>query len=125
MTAAEARRLSAYPGIEVGAHSVHHLSLPDLAPEDLHREVFESRSTLERLLDRPATAFAYPYGDLSPDAVAAVQSAAFATAVGCEDRVLRAREHPFKIPRFSTREESGLELEARLLRGAGVAPDIQ
>lgn len=43
----------AFPLIEVGAHGVHHLSLAQLPPEECHREVFESRSSLERLTGRP------------------------------------------------------------------------
>ena len=112
----EVRRLQAFPLIEVGAHGVHHRSLAQLSPEDCHREVFESRSALERLTGQPVTTFAYPFGDLSRDAVTTVMAAGFHAAVSCEARGLRAREHPLRIPRLPTCEESGSELGARLAR---------
>jgi peptidoglycan/xylan/chitin deacetylase (PgdA/CDA1 family) len=110
----EVLRLGAYPLIEVGGHGLHHLSLSGLSPEDCHREVSESRSALERLTGQSVTSFAYPFGDVSPEAVSAVMAAGFCDAVTCEPRGLRAREHPLRIPRIATREESGSELGARL-----------
>ena len=114
MTFEEMARLRAFPLIDIGAHSVHHLSLAQLSADECHREVFESRSALERLLGRPVTSFAYPFGATSPDAVAAVIAAGFQDAVTCEMRGLRPREHRLRIPRLATREESGAELRARL-----------
>jgi peptidoglycan/xylan/chitin deacetylase (PgdA/CDA1 family) len=116
MAADEVRCLRDFPLIEIGAHGVHHLSLPHLSPDDCHREVFESRSALERLTGRPARCFAYPFGDLSPESVTAVMAAGFEAGVSCEVRGLRAREHPLRIPRLPTHEESGTDLGARLAR---------
>jgi peptidoglycan/xylan/chitin deacetylase (PgdA/CDA1 family) len=110
----EVPRLRAFPLIEIGAHTVHHPSLPDLSPEECHREVFESRTALERLTGRPVTSFAYPFGAMSPDTVAMVMAAGFEVAVACDDRGLRTREHHLRIPRLATREETGAELLARL-----------
>ena len=114
MVGDEVRRLREFPLIEVGAHGLHHRSLPLLSAEDCHREVFESRSALERVIGRPVTTFAYPFGDVSPDAVTTVMAAGFECAVSCEERGLRPREHRLRIPRLPTREESGAELDARL-----------
>ena len=114
MTDAEILALRAFPLIEIGAHTVHHLSLPDLTPDECHREVFESRSALERLTGRPVTTFAYPFAAASPEAVAAVTAAGFLAAVVREDRPLRTREHRLRVPRVVTRNESGAELRARL-----------
>ena len=114
MTFEEMARLRAFPLIDIGAHSVHHLSLAQLSADECHREVFESRSALERLTGRPVTSFAYPFGATAPDALAAVTAAGFDDAVTCEIRGLRPREHRLRIPRLATREESGAELIARL-----------
>jgi glycosyltransferase involved in cell wall biosynthesis len=116
MVEKEVRRLRDFPLIEIGAHSVHHLSLPEVTAEECHREVFESGSALERLTGQPVTSFAYPFGAVSPDAVTAVTAAGFEAAVSCEGRGLRAREHRLRIPRLAPREESGADLGARLAR---------
>ena len=111
----EVRRLRDFPLIEIGAHTVHHPSLPALSPEDCHREVSESRSALERLTGQRVTSFAYPFGAMSPEAVATVTAAGFEVAVTLGNRTLRVREHHLRIPRLATREESGADLLARLV----------
>ena len=115
MVADEIRRLSHFPQIEIGAHGVHHLSLAHVSAEDCHREASESRSGLERLIARPVISFAYPFGDVSPEGVAAVTAAGFTVAVTCDARGVRAHEHSLRIPRVPARNESGAELIARLL----------
>jgi peptidoglycan/xylan/chitin deacetylase (PgdA/CDA1 family) len=110
----EVRRLARHPLVDIGAHTVHHLSLSLAAADDLHRDVFEGRSALERAIGRAVPHFAYPYGDLSPAAVQTVQAAGFSGAVTCEARVLRRREHPLRVPRLATFEEGGAALGARL-----------
>jgi peptidoglycan/xylan/chitin deacetylase (PgdA/CDA1 family) len=49
-------------GMEIGAHSRHHMALPGLAPEELEQQVAGSRRDLEGGLALSASAFAYPYG---------------------------------------------------------------
>jgi putative peptidoglycan lipid II flippase len=68
-------------GIEIGSHTLCHLSLADADAETLRREVESSRKTLEWLLDEPVPGFCYPYGDLSDEAVQAVRAAGYDYAV--------------------------------------------
>ena len=77
--------------------------------------MFERRSALERLIRRPVVSFAYPFGDVSQDAVDEVAAAGFQLAVTCDARGVRSQEHPLRIPRVAARNESGAELAARLL----------
>jgi len=51
---------------------------------------------------------------LTSEAVETVMSAGFQVAVSCDNRGLRARVHPLRIPRLMAREESGAELTERL-----------
>jgi glycosyltransferase involved in cell wall biosynthesis/peptidoglycan/xylan/chitin deacetylase (PgdA/CDA1 family) len=78
--AAELRR----DGIEFGAHTRTHASLPGLAPEELADEIAGSRRDLEARLG-PIRHFAYPYGRLDDAAVRAVEEAGFASACGIEE----------------------------------------
>jgi len=114
----EIRLLAASPGIEIGAHGLHHLSLPTLSRDDLHREVFEGRSALERIVGRRVTAFAYPYGDVSPACVDSVVAADFGCAVTCEARPLRERERRHLLPRLAPEcrdaEQLSLWLDERI-----------
>jgi len=96
----EMRRLVSMAGVDIGAHGLHHVSLPGLARDDLYREVFECRTALERGTDTSVSLFAYPYGDVSSDAVRMVRAADYRYAVTCEERPLRAREDPLRLPRL-------------------------
>src|SRR5690606_21435629 len=62
MTADELLVLARMPGVSIGAHSVHHLSLARQPEEVVHREMSDSRAALERVLGRAVDDFAYPYG---------------------------------------------------------------
>jgi peptidoglycan/xylan/chitin deacetylase (PgdA/CDA1 family)/SAM-dependent methyltransferase len=114
MIAEEIRRLAALPGIEIGAHGVHHVSLPGLPREQMHREIFESRSRLERLLAQPVASFAFPYGDVSSDCVEMVRAADFSCSVTCEPRSLQAHDDVFRLPRLQAPTHSGDDFAAWL-----------
>lgn len=47
---------------EVGAHTLTHPSLPDVADQRAREEIAGSKAWLEDLLQKPCTMFAYPYG---------------------------------------------------------------
>jgi peptidoglycan/xylan/chitin deacetylase (PgdA/CDA1 family) len=60
-------------GMEIGAHTRHHVALPSVSQEEAEQEIAGSRADLERELGMQIRAFAYPYGLLdktSPDTVA-------------------------------------------------------
>ena len=101
-------------GHAVGAHGVHHLALSHQPEEIVRQEVMESRVALERLLGRPVTSFAYPYGDVSDAAVELVGAAGFTVAVTCEEGPVRARVHRFRVPRVEVKEGPVESFEARL-----------
>jgi len=50
--------------ITIGSHSVEHRAMSGLEASALEREVRESKAALERLVRRPVTLFAYPFGEL-------------------------------------------------------------
>ena len=49
-------------GLEIGAHSVSHADLSQLAPQDAAHEMAQSARTLGQRLGQPITSFAYPFG---------------------------------------------------------------
>jgi peptidoglycan/xylan/chitin deacetylase (PgdA/CDA1 family) len=110
----EVRGLAHHPLIDIGAHTVHHLPLATAAPDDVLREVVDSRATLERVVGKPVRHFAYPHGAWSPAVVHTVEGAGFEVAVTCEARPLRPCEHPLSVPRVATCDESGASLSTRL-----------
>jgi len=70
-------------GVEIGAHSVDHLRLPELTPGAAREQLERSRRELEEIVDRPVQSMAYPFGQYDERTVAAARSAGYETACGC------------------------------------------
>ena len=109
MTSEEILRLSRHQGLEIGAHTVHHLALSHQPFETQQREIMESKTRLERLLERPVQSVAYPYGDAPDQAVDLVAAASFEIAVTCEERAVRPDVHPLRVPRWTVPVDVGDE----------------
>ena len=78
--AADLRALEA-AGHEVGAHSYAHRRAPSLSPSALQDDAERNSSALAPLIEHRMTSYAYPYGEVSPHAKAAM-GARFACARG-------------------------------------------
>jgi peptidoglycan/xylan/chitin deacetylase (PgdA/CDA1 family) len=50
-------------GIEIGSHTVHHVSLASAFPADAEHELSDSKTTLEHELGHPIQFFCYPSGE--------------------------------------------------------------
>lgn len=71
---AQLREMQASGLVEIGSHTCTHQRLTTALPEpELEREIVESRSLLERKLDRPINLFCFPNGDYSAEALALVE----------------------------------------------------
>jgi peptidoglycan/xylan/chitin deacetylase (PgdA/CDA1 family) len=100
-------------GIEVGAHSRTHPSLPDLADEAVREEIGGSREDLQASLGAAVRTFAYPYGRHDARAVAAAAEAGFTGAATTYARHAMRGEDPLLIPRI---EIEGTDSTRRFLR---------
>lgn len=111
MDGAELRRVSG-AGIDVGAHSVRHAPLTRLHPDEVRRELRESRLEIENRIGRAVEAFAYPYGS-SNRRVRALAAAEYRLACGLDLRFANAGSDPFDLPRIDAQHLcSPVSLEA-------------
>jgi peptidoglycan/xylan/chitin deacetylase (PgdA/CDA1 family) len=62
LTWEEIKQLSNESGVNIGAHTMNHLSLSTLTDEDLHNEIATSKLELEEKTGKTPEHFAYPYG---------------------------------------------------------------
>jgi peptidoglycan/xylan/chitin deacetylase (PgdA/CDA1 family) len=58
------RRLHDTGLVEIGSHTVDHVRMSRIPPEQMLAQALESRHVLEDLLGGPVTSFSYPYGQL-------------------------------------------------------------
>lgn len=111
---AEARELAGLPGVEIGAHSVTHVSLPECTQDEQLRQMQQSRRDLESMIDRPVPGFAYPFGDISRRTLRLAATAGFeyacTTEAGCVDRATRTH----RIPRIAVEDWPAERLAQRL-----------
>lgn len=68
-------------GMDIGVHTVDHLDLTLLSPEQIWQEVHESKMIIERHLGHPARTFAYPSGRFDAQVIQDVQRSGYLAAV--------------------------------------------
>ena len=99
MVADELLTLSQSPGHTLGAHSVHHLSLPTLEGAAQRSEILDSKAMLESLVGVEVTAFAYPYGHYDA-ASAEITGTAFKLAVTAMPGTITRGANRTALPRI-------------------------
>jgi peptidoglycan/xylan/chitin deacetylase (PgdA/CDA1 family) len=119
MSAAELTAI-ARAGLELGAHTVHHVTLVHEPPERVRRELEEPRHRLEALTGRPCRTFAYCNGLWHPALVQAVRAAGYRVAVTTCDQLNLLGQNPLLLGRKTLGEAhvrglGGMYSEARTL----------
>lgn len=110
VTADELRALPKNGMVEVGAHTVNHPALSALPLTVQQKEIVESKSALETILDHPVNAFAYPFGerrDYTRDTAGLVRAAGFTCACSNFAGHVTALSDPYQLPRFLVRDWDG------------------
>jgi peptidoglycan/xylan/chitin deacetylase (PgdA/CDA1 family) len=116
MSAGEVRRAAA-AGVEIGSHSLNHRRLTGVDDAALGGEVHRSRTILQELTGQEVAGFCYPYGDVGPREVAAVEAAGY--GYGCA--VARGPGERYALPRtFVGDRDTGPRLAAKWIRHAVV-----
>lgn len=94
-------------GWELAAHTIHHLDLTELGPEQLEEEVAGSRQMLQREYGVPVDNFCYPAGRFDATVIAAVEAAGY-TGATTEIPGYATRDKPFELARFEILGSSGV-----------------
>lgn len=100
MSASQLREWMA-TGMEVGAHTRHHVDLPSCDPIRARAEVVNSRHDLEHALGVPVRSFCYPYGKYRPEHVEMVRAAGFETAATSDSARARWNADLLRLPRLT------------------------
>ena len=59
--------------ITIGGHTLDHLNLASLPPDQQRHEIIDSKHQIEQEIGHPIHDFAYPYGNYNASAIAVVQ----------------------------------------------------
>jgi peptidoglycan/xylan/chitin deacetylase (PgdA/CDA1 family) len=102
-------------GWELAAHTIHHLDLTELGPEELKEEVAGSRKILQKEYGVPVNNFCYPAGQFDETVIKAVEEAGY-TGATTEISGFAERDKPFELARLEILRESHV---------AGLAEDLK
>lgn len=102
--------LAATDGMVVGAHTVSHPQLSELAAAEQQREIEESKCYLEGMIGRVVDSFAYPFGrrgDFTAETVGLVRAAGFSHACTNLSGLVRPATDRYRLPRLFVRDGDG------------------
>lgn len=108
-------------GMTVGSHGIAHVNWTILSPEELRRELVESKATLEALTGRPVTTAGIPFGAWNGRVLRALRAAGYRAAYSSDGG--RMNPDTFLRPRASVRDDMSDAATAAL--HAGQLPTAQ
>jgi peptidoglycan/xylan/chitin deacetylase (PgdA/CDA1 family) len=107
-------------GAEIGAHTVSHPYLDELARSAAAREIAESKSQLEQHLGSPVRTFAYPHGAYDGGVRFAVVAAGFTSGAAVKNALSHSADDPFAIARWTVMGETSTDTVCETLAGRGL-----
>jgi peptidoglycan/xylan/chitin deacetylase (PgdA/CDA1 family) len=86
--------------IEIGSHTLNHLSLPNQTLAIQRDEIIRSKKIIEDKLDITITSFAYPYGKLNDSIIGIVKEAGYTNATGTAENSIMSLDLIYNLPRL-------------------------
>ncbi|MCG3128157.1 MAG: hypothetical protein CHACPFDD_03033 [Phycisphaerae bacterium] len=115
----ELRKLASSRHVAIGAHTVTHPVLAQLAPAAQYHEIVSGRLQLERIIGRPVSLFSYPYGTrdaFDRTSVACLRQTGFAAACANRPGPVSRASNRFALPRFVVRDWDAQQFERQWRR---------
>lgn len=107
-------------GMEIGAHTVSHPILTCLSSEEAMNEINESKQTLEGIIDKPVTSFAFPNGrakqDYSKEHVKMIEKLGFKNAVTTNWGKANNNSDYFQLPRIAFNESQSWKFGLKMVK---------
>lgn len=121
MTSAQVRSLHE-AGMTVGAHTVNHPILAEVAEKQARDEMAQGRARLEKITGAPVRLFAYPNGrplrDYRREHAELARELGFDAAVTCAWGAARPGDDLYQLPRFTPWDRGHLRFGLRLAYNA-------
>lgn len=104
--------------VDFGSHTINHVSMRNLAPDEMRRQAVDSKKELETLFGLPITMFAYPYGqlgDMSKLTTRILSEAGYEIAVTTRWGTLQTSRKILELKRiFFDEQDSHADLSAKI-----------
>ena len=110
MTAQELQDVIKSGIVDVGAHTVHHISLRGRPKSDVQYEIDQSKATLEQDYHIQVVSFAYPDGRFDQQAIQILQNDHFTTAVSTAPGIEQSQTNKYFLYRLRPSYRTGQSL---------------
>jgi len=109
-------RAIARDGIAVGSHTMHHTFLPLVPPDQVQRELVESKRAIEQQLGQPVDVLSYPMGGFTAEIQALAKAAGYRAACTTNRGLAKTAHDLFALRRIkmTERDRSPLLLWVKL-----------
>lgn len=97
-------------GMEVGAHTCHHVDLTACSAAQAREEILLSRHDLEEALGSEVISFCYPYGRSHATHAAFVREAGYEWAAGATSQRAGPGSDPWLLPRITVQASTSLPM---------------
>ena len=118
-------RTMADAGMEIGGHTVNHPILSQIGDEIAANEIADGKAELEDMTQKEVASFAYPNGrpgqDFQNKHAIMVEQAGFKAAVTTERGMAYVDQHRFRLPRFTSWDQSATKFLLRMIHGRWIA----
>ncbi|MBS7609839.1 polysaccharide deacetylase family protein [Candidatus Bathyarchaeota archaeon] len=101
---------------EIGSHTVNHVRLLSASLKRARTEILESKRTLENIIGRRVTSFAYPFGAYDRATIEMVKEAGFCCARTTDPYNLTLDANPYKLKVTLWASPNPLKLYPQLLK---------
>jgi len=92
------KELARSPLVTIGSHTISHPSLPTCSPEELDKELIESRQYLEKVIGQDVDYFAYPFGNYNRQVAEAAKNVGYRAAFAVNSNNVGLSD--YEIPRI-------------------------
>ncbi|MFV0643253.1 MAG: polysaccharide deacetylase family protein [Sphingomonadaceae bacterium] len=106
LDATQIREISDTQGCRIGSHGLHHRAWPDISADNQYAEIYQSRSILEDIIQRPVIAAALPFGRYNRQTLRLLKQAGY-QEIYSSDGISTARAS-VPAPRFSITSQTSL-----------------
>lgn len=95
-------------GMEIGAHTKNHPYLDRLSAEIAREEITGSKTALQKIIGKPITTFAYPYGHFNNETAKIVEQSGFRTARNTFLGITSKKDNLFRLKSIEATENINL-----------------
>jgi peptidoglycan/xylan/chitin deacetylase (PgdA/CDA1 family) len=108
-------------GWEIGSHSMTHLDLANATPQQLRREILESRLRLEDEIGVDVRSFAYPFGTFTKTLAQKIENYGYRTGVGLGKNAIHDLNSIYYLSRWEIHGTMTID-EFETLLGVSLTP---